>query len=386
MNSQERVKSLQETVHVLAEQIGPRGSASSAERKAAGYIARRMREAGLRVKMEPFAGLPSFSPTYSFIYGGFLLAALLYPLSPVASFALALLSLLAFVTEINARETISRLLPKGASQNVVGVRPPQQEARRRIILTAHYDSSKAALLFHPAMVSGFRRSFLMMVGAMAIIFLLSLVGLFRPLGWLWYIELVCGLYLGVSVLLMVHREVFMEHTPGANDNASGVAVMLAAVEELGELANSELWAVATGCEESGLGGMQAFMREHSSEFDKDSTYFINLDNLGAGKAAYITSEGALFPVSSDRELLKLAGEVVNEEGLDVEARPYHLLTTDALVPLVRGYKAMSVMAFDEQGLLPNWHWHTDQVENLDFGTMENALRLVVGLVRKLDAL
>jgi len=54
------------------------------------------------------------------------------------------------------------------------------------------------------------------------------------------------------------------------------------------------------------------------------------------------------------------------------------------VPIVRGYKAMSIMAFDERGVLPNWHWPTDTVENIDRAALENAFKLVVGVVRKLD--
>jgi len=377
------MEKLVDAVRVLSVEIGPRGSASEAEGQAAEYAAERLRRAGFEVKIEPFRGLTTFSLPYGLIYSGFVLAAPLHLLSPAASFALALLSLAAFLTEIHALPTLSRILPKGQSQNVVGVRRPKGEVKRRVVISAHLDSSKAALLWHPRMVAGFRRSFLTMVGAMLAIVLLGLVGLFLPLGRVWWAQLACSLYLSASVILLVHRELFMEHTPGANDNASGVAVLLAAAEELSDLQTTELWAVATGCEESGLCGMLAFMDAH--RFDRENTYFINLDNCGAGRVAYITAEGVLLRYPSDAELLRLASQVIAEEGLDVEPRAYHTLTTDALVPLTRGHKAMGVMAFDEQGVLPNWHWPTDTVENVDQTAMDNALRLVVGVVRKLDS-
>ncbi len=380
---QRSVEDLLDTVRFLSQEIGPRLSASPAERRAAEHVAERLRTASFEVSVEPFQGLITFSLPYGLICTGCVLATLLYAIQPMASFGLALLSLAALLTENHTWPTLSHLLPKGLSQNVVGIRPAQGEAMCRVILTAHLDSSKAALPFHPKLVPGLRRSFLLMVGAMGATVGLSLIALFARRSWLWYLQLACALYLGLSLSLLLHRELLMKHTPGANDNASGVAVLLEAAERLLDLRSTELWAVATGCEESGLDGMLAFMDAHS--FDRENTYFINLDNLGAGRVAYIIAEGMLWVYPSAPELVRLAAETVGEEDLDIHERPFHTLTTDALVPLVRGYKAMSIMAFDRRGLLPHWHWPTDTVENVEPATMETALRLLCGLVRRLDA-
>jgi hypothetical protein len=61
------------------------------------------------------------------------------------------------------------------------------------------------------------------------------------------------------------------------------------------------------------------------------------------------------------------------------------MPTDAQVPLARGYRALSVMAFDEHGALPNWHWPTDTPDAVDVTTMESALDLLVRTVRRLAA-
>ena len=86
------MEKLIDAVRVLSVEIGPRGSASEAERRAAKYAAERLRRAGFEVKIEPFRGLTTFSLPYGLIYSGFVLAAPLHLLSPAASFALALLS------------------------------------------------------------------------------------------------------------------------------------------------------------------------------------------------------------------------------------------------------------------------------------------------------
>ena len=48
----------------------------------------------------------------------------------------------------------------------------------------------------------------------------------------WYVTLGVAAYLLIPLLINVHRELFMRATPGANDNASGVAAMLGVMERL----------------------------------------------------------------------------------------------------------------------------------------------------------
>jgi len=44
---------------------------------------------------------------------------------------------------------------------------------------------------------------------------------------------------------------------------------------------------------------------------------------------------------------------------------------------------MSVMAFDINGRLPNWHWHTDTIDAVSESTVEQAVQFVTALVRDL---
>ena len=143
------MEKLIDAVRVLSVEIGPRGSASEAERQAAEYAAERLRRAGFEVKIEPFRGLTTFSLPYGLIYSGFVLAAPLHLLSPAASFALALLSLAAFLTEIHALPTLSRILPKGQSDSAYGVRVTYQgmegditQPKNKLILTLENEHSK----------------------------------------------------------------------------------------------------------------------------------------------------------------------------------------------------------------------------------------------------
>ena len=162
------------------------------------------------------------------------------------------------------------------------------------------------------------------------------------------------------------------------------AVMLAAADSLGDLQETELWIVANGCEESGLVGIARFLESHS--FERDTTWFINADNCGAGRVTYTTSEGMLQRCKCDETLCNLAKEcAAAEPALEVAGRAFHTMNNDSFLPLRAGHRALSIMAFSEHGVLPNWHWPTDTIENVDSATVECAAELVRRMVRMLDS-
>jgi hypothetical protein len=44
---------------------------------------------------------------------------------------------------------------------------------------------------------------------------------------------------------------------------------------------------------------------------------------------------------------------------------------------------MSVMAFDVNGRLPNWHWATDTADNVSEANIETAVEFVAVLIKEL---
>src|SRR5207245_247527 len=73
--------------------------------------------------------------------------------------------------------------------------------------------------------------------------------------------------------------------PGASDNATGVAVVLALAQRLAEepLAGVETLVAIVGSEEAGMGGMAAFLQTHLPQLRARSTFVLGLDTLGAGR-------------------------------------------------------------------------------------------------------
>ncbi|TLM69750.1 MAG: Zn-dependent exopeptidase M28 [Actinobacteria bacterium] len=148
-----------------------------------------------------------------------------------------------------------------------------------------------------------------------------------------------------------------------------------------DLVEKEVWFVATGAEEVGTFGMRAFLAAHKEE--ASDAVIINIDNVGAGKVHYITSEGMVVRYHCDRRLASAAKRVAREEEMDIRGKDYRGLTTDATPALARGFRAMSVMAFDINGRIPNWHWKTDTVETCSEEVIDSAADFVAKLIRGL---
>lgn len=365
-----------------------RGSTTEYEQQAAEYLADRMREIGLNARIEQFVSHTSFSWTYLIVYGGFLVGGYIGWSHPLWGILLCGLMFAVFYGECTSQwKTLAGLLPKRPSQNVLGILP-NEKARKKIVLVAHYDSSKSGLNFHPSAVGSFRRSFLISV---AIMFLLIEILAIRFFGGggslLYFLWLVSLVYMLLPIILLIHREMFGQYVEGAADNASGVATLLAVAEGLTKAppANLEIWCLATGCEEVNLMGMTTFLQAHQYELSARTTYFINFDNLGSGSLRFITGEGMLRVFPSSPELVAIAEKLREEDEFkDVTPYIYRRATLDALVASSRGYKTISLMGLDERDGIAHWHWPTDVIDNVDVSVAEKAAAFAQAVLSKLD--
>lgn len=372
-------------VKKLSEGIGPRRPTSKEEKKAAQLIKKELGKWSDTVFLLPFPSLSTFSWSTGLIYllsslGGFFS---LYSLP--LGFILSLLGLATFILEMNTFPVLTKHLSWRESQNVMGIIQPKKKIKKKVLIVAHYDSSRSSILFHPRLVGGFRKSFLLMCGAIILIPLLLLLRLFFPLFSLQYFTLLPSSYLLLSVLLLIHREIFCADTPGGNDNASGVAVLLGVGEKIAREKPEEtvVYLVATGSEEAGTVGMIHLL--HSRQEELEGAYVINLDNLGTGQLKYTTGEGMLKFYPSDSELIAFMEDLVTQEGVNLVPGKNTLMSTDAVPAMARGFRAISIRAEDEQGLLPNWHWQTDTWEKVQEENLQVSSEVVWSLVKKIDA-
>ncbi len=275
-----------------------RASASPAEGEAAKDLSTWLSGMGYSVKVEPFlAPRDTIYLGPAVVLTGFICAAgLAGVVSPAAGLSLCLILLVPLVGEMlgSSRIDFDLLLPRYLSRNVVA-RHGSQDAGQRIVISAHYDSQRASLLFHPRFVPLLQSYFYLIYAGL----LMIPVGI--AAGWAWpgapwarWVLLVGAVLSALNASFLLICRVTGRYINGANDNGSGVALALSLAAHLLENPppDTEVIILLTGSEEVGVRGMKAFV--HKACLPVDSTLFINLDNLGAGRLHHLTGEGMLI--------------------------------------------------------------------------------------------
>ncbi len=380
-------------VRHLAVDIGPRGSTTPAERRAAAYARERFEAAGLETHWESFqAPVSGWRPFAIAAFTGLVAAALvlwggrLGALVGGAAMAVATTSV--FLEMYFRRHPLRALVPRAESQNVWARVPAAGPARRRVLLVGHLDTHRTPWLFtSPARLAAFRVittagivGFLLGTLAFLAIGVLGLEG-WRPIAW----------FLAPVYLIVLAATAQPDATPfthGANDNATGAAVVLSLAERLARepLDRTEVWALASGCEEVGSVGAWTFADAHRDELP--GLVAISVDNVGGRGAGvcYTSVEGMVIPYRPSPELFALAERVRHERPeLNAYAKPYTTLHTDATALMVRGVPSLSFVGLRPDGVIPDWHTVGDVFERVDASTVENTEAFVLELLRRLDA-
>jgi hypothetical protein len=383
-----------EDIHRLSEMTGGRGSCTPGELQAGEYVAGELRQLGAQdVQLEPFQSMPS---TYwpfalgfaaaltgsliSLIYGGagaLLLGALFNGLGLWAMLA---------ETEFASSWT-HWILPKLKSQNVTARIPPSGAVKARVVLCAHIDSHRTPVFYSS-------NTWLLLFSALiAMTFLSMLAGLLGfGLGVLlgWQSARWLGLLVGaiqIFALGICLQADFTSYSPGANDNASGVAVSLALAGHLQEhpLAHTEVSIALTGCEEVGAYGMAAYLEAHAGQLGSETVYII-LDQVGAGRIKFLTADGLLLKHKTHPRALHLAREiVVRKPELDAY-EGVGLAYTDALRATKRGLIALTLCTVpaDEAPSGSNWHQMTDTLEHVIPEDLEKTYQFTLEILQSIN--
>jgi hypothetical protein len=263
---------------------------------------------------------------------------------------------------------------------------------------AHYDAARTGFIFSKA--SGRIRRLpertRLALGPFRLFFWVGLAPLLPILGarmagldatWLNAVQAIPTIVLIVAAFLLIDIAL-SEIVPGAYDNASGVAAVLSAAEDLAAdpPENLDVWVVLTGSEESFCEGSRAFVRARRKQLDRDSTYFLNVDSVSSGQVAYEISEGAVISIPHDRQLLELAEALAAAGAADGGARPIrHPLLDDALPPRIRHLRSITLRTTDADGNLAPWyHTHEDVPERVDSTALGRATDFAVALARLID--
>lgn len=375
-----------------------RVAGTDAERRAAEHLAGRLRSLGRDAEVQPIGVYPDYALTH-------LLHALLAVAGSLVSVASPLIGALivAFATLSTVGDMtgtlflVRRLTGRRASQNVLS----REDAGKPgvLVLVAHYDAARGGSLYgrraaerRAALAKRLRLPVGLGGGFVLAMMLILVCAVARILG---LDSIVVSIVQFVPTALLVLALPLLADlrlsppSPGAADNAAGVATALRLAERHGgELSNLDVWVLFTGAEESMALGMREWLREQRSALSQDGTVFLNLDKVGHGTVRYTTREGLVLAARTDPELVAACEEIAeeDEDGTRFGARPVAArVTSDALVARARDYRAITISSLGALDYLPNQHQPEDVPERIDQEALERVLDFTSRLVERIDA-
>ncbi len=292
-------------IQFLSEKIGGRPAGSRVEQEAFSYLAKQLTQWGYALQSQK--ALFGVAPVWFIPYGlgGIYLALCsiwINILPPIALTPPLLFYLLPFIT----RKAIHWRKKDQLSQNIFTELPDENNSLPIFILSAHVDTAKASF---------FTKSFILIINyytlfiaqrvaiALATLSLLLLFNITIPplfILLIQYVSIIVGLWLFLYQLIdnLCNQN---HYSPGANDNASGVGILLSIAEELSKqeykdkLRNIKVGFLFTGAEETGAQGAEAFVPMLNGR----QVVVLCLDMVGCGyDIMYVTKDGTFMPIKT----------------------------------------------------------------------------------------
>jgi hypothetical protein len=358
-------------IHNLAERIGPRGSTRPEERQAADYAFQQLTSLGFQPRMEHFKSATSIYIPHIITAVLMLLAFIIYPLFGRLSAGItAGLSLFALVSDILELGFLPNPLrwvtPKGDSQNVFATLSPSSEHRQDLILVGHLDTHQTGKIFSsPGWVKFFQTFTTIAFATFSAQVGFFLVGIIAQWAWLWYASIPSAL--AAVVLLAICWEADRApFSPGANDNASAVAMVLTLAETLrvDPLKHTRAWFVLTGCEEVQHYGMIDIIKRHKQEWLEPKVLVFEM--VGVAGPSWETKEGIIVPFKPDQKLVQIV-ESIAAEHPDLGAYPAFIVGGNSEMADAHRAKlpAITFFGLTPDGQAPYWHQLADTPDKMD---------------------
>jgi hypothetical protein len=396
---------LASVLHEVVETLAPidRTPCSAGERQAAEWLAARLRAvAGVDVTLEDEPSWGTFPPTLTGLgLLGSAGAALVLARCRVAGALLAAAALAGIVDEAQNGPRIARRVLRRRRRTVNLIASCGEESQSvscggegqaTLVVLAHHDAPQTGILFDqtlqrrvyelaPKVVERARTSLPQWwLGVAGPLCTIAAAARGRPL--LARRGLLLGLF-GAALVADVWRS---KTVPGANDNLSGVAGLVALAELLRErpLPGLRVLLVSCGAEETLQDGVRAFIARHRGELTPASTCFVNLDTIGSPHPVMLEAEGPVWmePYAGAwlrDELAACAGhlQIPLQRGFRARA------STDSIIPSRAGYPTATLISTTDWRAPANYHLPSDIPENLDYETVADVTSLVYELARTL---
>lgn len=385
---------LREVVETLA--ALERRAGSPGETRAAEWIAARLAATGAPGRVERVAFRDGFARQMLPLgaAGALAGAAALSGRSRVRSALLGALAAALIADDADNRVRLWRRLvtrPRETTNVVAEIGPA--DAERTLVVLAHHDAAPTGRVFDQSFQRSLARRFpdvveranaslplwWPIVGAPLLSAAGGLTGR-RTLA-------AAGTALSLATVALGADIARMRIVPGANDNLSGVAVLVGLARRLAEEPPSGVRVVLASCgaEEVLQGGIYPFVERHLRPREPARTRVLNLDTVGSPRLVLLEGEGVLrmedYPDPSFRDLIAATAAA---DGIPLTRGMRARSSSDSVVPARAGFPTATLTSFEpDTKLLSNYHLPSDTPENVDFGTVAEALALTEAVARRL---
>jgi hypothetical protein len=360
---------------------------SDGDRRATDMLAAELESMGRRVEVEEIRVRPAWHLTFAMLAalaaGGTVLSAI----APPAGAVLLLITAAAMYGDLAAGFHSFRLFtPRRTTRNVTSAERHELPAAR-VILTAHHDTGRTGLLYAiPWPRLGRRRRRATLTSPLHFLFWSVMVALVAAIAALAVEDSgpLTGLQFALSAIFLTYVLLLLDvaaaaPSPGAGDNASGVAAVLDVSRRLAAdpLQLVETQVVFCGAGDGGGLGMRAWLEEHGGALRGAPTYFVNVKGVGNGRICHVVGEGYATLIRNDQRLARLSERAGSE-------RHVWRIGTDASVAASRGHAAITLTCLNDRGRIERSHRPSDTPENVDPAAVERATDTVERLVRLID--
>ena len=389
-----------ETIANLAAFSG-RGAGTDAERRAALWLADALQTDARKAQLEPFWSRPNGALGHAWHAALGVAGSLLAIASPPAGAALLGIVLLSTIADALSGRSLGRLLtPERASQNVVSepeLRSAPGEDAVHLILTANYDAGRTGLASDQRFALLAARA-ARAAGGLALGWLgwlcvalawLLIVAALRAGGsagtTLDVLQLIPTVALLLAFALLLERAT-SRFGPAANDNASGVAAVVALARALDAAPprHMRVDVVLQGASDGDGGGLRRYLHAHDEDRHRHNTVVLAFAASGAGDTRWWSGDGALVPLAYSQQLRSMCAELAAEEAGLAAAEHRGRGTTSAFAARLRGLPAITLGALDGRGVAPRSHRPDDLPEAVQESTIDAVVEFALLIVDRLD--
>lgn len=380
-----------------------RGTATENAHKAAEMIKSEYRKLGLKPHNNSFKTLGNYW-VYEFIKHLFLFGSSIFILldERIPALIFLVIGIILFRGTYLWFDNFFKSISKSISRNVYVEFQPRKKPIQTIVALGHYDTARRSIGLD--IIAGFigkklkfntdidkkmpnllRGPFFLTNISFLINIVLLVIFPYSSL------HILFGIFtasiLGLTSFIMLYT-MLSPFVPGAFDNGTGAAIVmsLASYFKQHKLNNTRLILLNNGSEENITHGFDEFFKEAS--IDKETTYFINFEGVGAPKPLIAHGESNTLGTSSqyNKKLVNLIWALAKEKEEFSSFEDYYLaVPTDCSELTGKGYKvATTISSLEEDGYYAHYHCMSDTLDKIHFKTMNLARDLVIYLIEEMD--